>query len=176
MKVLTHSTFAVAVVLASLACGAPAGKPGKGDKLVDAQLFTLDGKPIKLSEAINGRVAVFKFGATWCGWCNKQLVDFNKVAKTYPKSKVAVMDIDVGEPAAKVRAHAKKANVTFTTVLDPKGAAAGKYNVSGIPVTIVAGHDGIILFRGYYTRFGQLKKYIDRALAMLKAGDTATEK
>jgi peroxiredoxin len=160
----------MALSLALVSCtGIGQESPSKGDKLVDVEVTTLDGETQKLSEIQNRRVLVFKFGATWCGWCNRQLVDFNKVDKAYDDDKVVVVDIDVKEPAAEVAAHAKEAGVTFTTVLDPKGAGAARYNVRGIPVTIVADHEGTILYRGNYTTFAVLRKTIDPAVENLEA-------
>ncbi|NQT88883.1 TlpA family protein disulfide reductase [bacterium] len=167
MLQLAKTATVMALTLALASCS------GIAEKLTDVEVTTLEGKTQKLSDIRNGRVLVFKFGATWCGWCNKQLVDFNTVDKTYDDDKVIVLDIDVNEPAKKVADHAKSAGVTFTTVLDPKGAAAAKYNVSGIPVTLVVDHEGTILYRGNYTPFSVLKKHIDPAVAKLEASKKA---
>lgn len=159
----------LAVALAAVPLAALAvEKPAKGDKLIDVEVLTLDGRRTTLTKVINGRVAVFKFGATWCGWCNRQLGEFNKVAKDYPKEKVAVFDIDVGEGAEKVREHGKRMKLAFTTYLDPKGAAAARYAVRGIPVSIVAAPDGTILFRSYYTPYEKLQPFIKEALGASK--------
>ena len=154
---------AVALLLAPVSAIA-AEKPAQGDKLIDVEVQTLDGQKTTLTKIINGRVAVFKFGATWCGWCNKQLAEFNKVVKNYPKEKVAVFDIDVREGASKVREHAERMKTAFPTYLDPDGAAAARYQVRGIPVTIVAAPDGTILYRRYYTPYEKLEPYIKKAL------------
>ena len=168
MSSLSRAAVVCLLVLVAASPLLAAGKPGKGDTLVDLDLVTLDGKPVKLLELTKDKVVVFKFGATWCGWCTRQIPALNELRKKYPKDVVAVLDIDVGEPAAKVEAHRKKHDVTFDTVLDPRGKAAGLYNVTGIPVTIVAGHDGTIVYRGNYTSTSRLLKAVSPAVGKLQ--------
>ena len=152
--------------VAPLLAGCVAGpKPAKGDKLFDVRVATLDGKATTLSRVIAGRAVVFKFGATWCEPCTRQLAELNRARGAYPSDRLAVIDIDLGEPAALVKRHAAQHGVTFTTVLDPTSKAATVYGVTSIPVTFVAAPDGTVLYRGGYTTFGKLKAHIDEALA-----------
>jgi len=169
MNTLLRSSLIAALIVPTPACIALGQRPGRGDRLVDVELTTLEGEKTQLLQLINGRVAVFEFGATWCGWCTRQLAEFNTVARRYANDTVAVFDIDVNEGARVVAAHAKAHKVAFQTVLDPNGRAAGRYNVSGIPVTIVAAPDGTILYRGYYTPFDRLNRIIAPAARQLEA-------
>ena len=163
MRAITHIASAAALLLAIGACGRHAGDAETAGKLADVPLTTLDGQKTSLAELTKGKVVVLKFGATWCGWCTKQLAEFNKVAGEYG-DKVLVLDIDVREPASKVKAHGERHNFQGTTLLDPTGEAARAYGVEGIPHTIVADADGNILFKGNYTPFAKLKAAIDKAL------------
>ncbi|MFW6164059.1 MAG: TlpA family protein disulfide reductase [Planctomycetota bacterium] len=164
MKLTAHLALAALLVAGALGCAGGGPRPATDDALRDVPLVTLDGKETNLATLIGDRVAVFKFGATWCPPCTRQLAEFNQVRKAYPDDQVAVIDIDAGEPADLVRRHARKHGVTFTTVLDPQGEAARAYGVQGIPVTIVADRDRTILYRGHYTPFSKLKPHIDSAL------------
>ena len=137
--------------------------PGVGDKFVDVQLNGLDGKAVKTAELRKDKVFILKFGATWCPPCNAQIPVLNKVNKEYA-GKVAILDVDVKEAADKVREHNKKHGTTYTTVLDSEGKVATRYNVSGIPVVIVADKDGKVAYRGFYTTFEAMKKVIDKLL------------
>ena len=164
MKLLAHLLCSIAVVLCLVGCVA-GPKPAKGDKLFDVRVTTLDGKPTTLARVIGGRAVVFKFGATWCEPCTLQIAELNQARGAYPSDKLAVIDVDLGEPAALVKRHAAEHGVAFTTVLDPTSKAATVYGVTSIPVTIVAAPDGTVLYRGGYTTFSTLKAYIDEALA-----------
>ena len=166
---LAVPAFAALLLLVVPACAPMSGGPGRGEKLIDVELATLDGKTASLQEMTRGKVAVFKFGATWCEWCNRETPVFNQVASRYPKDLLSVFQIDVDEPAATVEAHLTRHATSYPTLLDPQGKAASRYNVSGIPVVIVAGPDGSILYRGYYTAFDELNRSIAPAVQKLEA-------
>lgn len=136
---------------------------GVGDEVKDFTLKTPKGTAVPTAKFREGKVFLLKFGATWCGWCNKQVPHLNKVVEEYGK-KVAVLDVDVKEGADRVRAHNRKLGAKFVTVLDTKGIVAGKYGVRGIPLVIVADQNGKIVYRGNYTPFERLKQKIDPLL------------
>jgi len=165
MRLAAHLTLAVLIAVAGAGCIGGGPTPRQGDALIDFPVLALDGKVARLSQVIGGRVAVFTFGATWCGPCARQLAEFNKLRAAYPRERLAVIDVDLGEPAALVKRHAAKHRVTFTTVLDPTSKAATAYGVSSIPVTLVVGRDATVVYRGGYTDAGRLKAHIDKALA-----------
>ena len=165
MRKLVYATLAVLLMsaLASSvrAADKPAPKPPqKGDKIVDFTLRDLRKRKVATAKGRKDRVFLLKFGATWCGWCNEQVPHLNRVVRTYGK-KVFVLDVDKEEKAAVVKAHNKKLRTKYLTVLDPVGAVAARYGVSGIPVVIIADKEGTIVYRGYYTPFDRLKKVID---------------
>jgi len=148
------------LVCVSVASSAP---PKVGDPVVDFELKALDGKDVKTAELRKDKVFLLKFGATWCGWCNRQIPELNKVVETYG-DKVAVLDVDVRESAARVQKHVKAKGTKYLTVLDPTGAVARKYGVRGIPLVVVADTSGQVVFVGNYTKFGKLKEAIDPVL------------
>ena len=134
--------------------------PGVGDQIIDFTLRDLKKRKIPTAKGRKNKIFLLKFGATWCGWCNKQIPHLNRVVKAYGK-KVFVLDVDVREDAKTVKKHNKKHRTKFLTVLDQTGAIAAKYGVSGIPVVILADHNGKIAFVGNYTEFARLKTIID---------------
>lgn len=164
MKLATNMLAIGALLLSLTACSQAEGeKPGVGDKLVDVPLTTLDGKKTTLDKLVKGRVALIKFGATWCPPCKVQMKEFEKVIDAYG-DKVTLLDIDLREPASKVKAYHKRNKFRTPTVLDPKGEAAQKYNVQGIPTVFITSHTGQILFRAYTTPFAGLKPILDKAI------------
>ena len=54
--------------------------------------------------------------------------------------------------------------MTYTTLLDVDNSVARKYRVRGIPLVLVVDKDGTVAYRGAFTRFGALKRVIDRLL------------
>jgi len=161
----TAQTLVAVVLFAALVAPAALAASGKvGEKVTDFELKDVDGKLVKSAEFRKDKAYVIKFGATWCPPCNRQISELNKVVEEYG-DKVAVLDVDVREPAEKVKAHAKKTGIKYKVVLDADGAVAKDYGVRGIPVVIVADKDGKVLYSGHYTKYEVLKKHLDAALA-----------
>ncbi|HUT33380.1 MAG TPA: TlpA disulfide reductase family protein [Planctomycetota bacterium] len=150
-------------------CVVPAAKPAEGDRLLDFALYTLDGQKTSLAAVTRGKVAVVKFGASWCPYCTKQIPHLNQLAAKYPKDLVAVVDIDLQEDLKTVQAYAKKSQVAYTMLLDPRGTGAAIYNISSIPVTLIAGPDGTIAYRGEYTTFRAMDGVVARLVEKLQA-------
>ena len=176
-KIAWLSLATLLVIAAPVACngsGQMAGNP-KPPKAADAkpkdvnveiadfELKDLTGKTVNTAEARAGKVLVLKFGATWCPPCTAQIPHLSKAVATYP-GKVIVIEVDIKEPAEKVKAHAAKHGAKYTILLDETGKVAATYRVRGIPAVIVAGKDGKIAYRGYYTPFKALKEKIDPLL------------
>ena len=161
----------VALLLALVqGCVVPtAAKPAEGDRLLDFGLFTLDGQKTSLAEATRGKVAVIKFGASWCPYCTKQIPHLNQLAAAYPKDLVAVIDINLQEDLKTAQAYARKSEVAYTMLLDPRGTGAAIYNISSIPVTLIAGPDGTIAYRGQYSTFNQMNGVVAPLVEKLKA-------
>lgn len=132
-------------------------------EIADFELKDLAGKTVSTAEARAGKVLVLKFGATWCPTCTQQIPHLTKAAEAYP-GKVLVLEVDIGEPADKVRAHAAKDGAKHTILLDETGRTAATYRLRDIPTVIVAGKDGKIAYRGHYTPFKALKEKIDPLL------------
>lgn len=132
-------------------------------EIADFELKDLTGKTVNTADARAGKVLVLKFGATYCPTCTQQIPHLTKVAETYP-GKVIVIEVDIDEPAANVKAHAAKHGAKYMILLDEAGKVAATYGVREIPAVIVAGKDGKIAYRGHYTPFKALKEKIDPLL------------
>ncbi|MBM4043245.1 MAG: TlpA family protein disulfide reductase [Planctomycetes bacterium] len=151
-------------------CMMPVERPAEGAQLLDLELFRLDGQRTRLSDVVRGKVAVIKFGNSECHYCTKQIPHMNQLAAAYAKAPVAVLDIALRDPLRTAQAYAQANGVAYTTLLDPRGTAAELYNISAIPVTIIAGPDGTIVCRSrYMMTFGQMDSRVARLVESLKA-------
>lgn len=116
-----------------------------GAQLPDLELQSLDGKTTKLSQ-IPGKVVLINFWATWCGPCLQEMPSINQLRKAYQPQGFEVIGVNVDEnPGEVLESFQKKLGIEFTSYVDPKGSLAEKFDVHGIPFTVVIDSDRKIL-------------------------------
>ena len=124
-----------------------------------------------------GKVVVINFWATWCGYCVREMPDFEKVYKEFgsnskdviiigiagPKSKLNANNVDVSKE--EITAFLKKKNITYPTLMDETGKTFADYGVRAFPTTYVINKKGFL--EGYVSgaiTADQLKKAINETL------------
>ncbi len=129
--------------------GAPTISPATGsvsgsatqDLPPDFTLSDLDGKSVKLSD-LKGKKVYLNFWATWCGWCEKEMPDIEKIHKENPD--LVILAIDVAEPKSLVSSFLKERGLTFGSLLDSDGKVTDSYGIQGFPTSIFINTDGTV--------------------------------
>ncbi len=105
----------------------------------------LDGKPLSLAD-FRGRVVVLDFWATWCGPCVQAMPHLQKVAEKYADKPVTVIGVNRDSQGAekKIRNLLEEKKTTFRQLMDPEGDVAEKYEVTGIPQTVLIDTQGVV--------------------------------
>lgn len=108
----------------------------------------------KLSDLIDGRVALVDFYASWCGPCRAEIRDnIVPLWKKYQKKGLVVVGLNVwerGDAAARKAAHEKvmaDLGIDYPQLVDSTRTATDTYGVRGIPQIMLIGSDGTILAR-----------------------------
>lgn len=106
-------------------------------------LLKLEGEEaFELKDAIGKQVILLDFWATWCPPCVAGLPKLAEVATDFKDKKVAVYAVNVQEDAATIREFLKENNIEINVLRDAEASVAEKYDVSGIPQTVLIGLDG----------------------------------
>jgi peroxiredoxin/outer membrane lipoprotein-sorting protein len=113
------------------------GKPAP-----DFKLKGMDDKEVTLA-SLKGNVVVLDFWATWCGPCVAGFPHIDALAKKYAAQGVKVFGMNQKEDKETIDNFLKEKNLTVPVLLDP-GEIADKYQVKGIPQTVIIGKDGLI--------------------------------
>ncbi|GMU22592.1 MAG: hypothetical protein AMXMBFR13_26770 [Phycisphaerae bacterium] len=138
-------------------------RPTGREVLADFSLPDLQGRTVSLKEYAAGRPLLLSFGTTNCPWCNRQIQAFKQIREQYG-DRVAILEVNVQEPASVVSEHMRRIESPFTTLLDEDGSVYGRYGTGGVPVTIVADSRRRILEIGGYLDPATLSRLLDGAL------------
>ncbi|HEY0143141.1 MAG TPA: redoxin domain-containing protein [Thermoanaerobaculia bacterium] len=81
-------------------------------------LKTLDGKTMSIAD-LKGKVAVINFWGIWCGWCVKEMPDYQKLTEKYAGSRdVVILTINNDESVDKVKKWMAEKKYAFPVLLD----------------------------------------------------------
>jgi thiol-disulfide isomerase/thioredoxin len=128
-----------AAAAAGLAAAWAAGgtmKPWSGGATPPLALRDLDGKEHKLAD-YRGKVVVLNFWATWCDPCREEMPSMQRLQEKLAGKPFAILAVDYGEGAPRIRDFLKNVPVHFTVLLDRDTSAATAWKVKVLPTTLV---------------------------------------
>lgn len=112
----------------------------------DFTVLNMQGKPTRIGDVLDGRIAVIDFWATWCKPCKKSLPKVDQLARAQVEG-LLVIAINVGEQADKASRFKTELDLSLPIFLDPKAELAPMIGVFSLPRLIVVDRDGSIVHR-----------------------------
>jgi thiol-disulfide isomerase/thioredoxin len=106
-------------------------------------LLDLDGTPIHLGD-FAGRPLWIVFWATWCTPCQQEASDIRASYHAHRADDLAVLAIDVQEPAVAVREYALDHDLDYAIGLDATAGVKALYGSLGLPSHFFLDGDGVI--------------------------------
>ena len=119
--------------------------PGaKRQEAIDVTFYDSEGKAVKLSDYY-GKPVVMNFWATWCGYCKKEMPDFQEVYEEY-KDKVEFLFINSTDGSRETREKAEtylqEQGYTIPAFYDEDLDAVYTYSVNSLPTTMLLDKQG----------------------------------
>jgi peroxiredoxin len=118
-----------------------------GDPAPAFKVKTLAGETVDVG-ALQGRPLVLNFWATWCGPCQVELPELERLVwQKYRARGLALVAIARKQTEAEIGGWGRQHKLTLPFAADPTNAIYSRYATEGIPRTYLIGADGRILFQ-----------------------------
>ena len=127
-----------------------------GYKLTNVEVVSIDGEPILFSD-YRGSVLVIDFMAPWCNPCKEQI---KVLAQLTESSNAEILSINLDPSYNSTYLTRFRRDEGMTWALATSTDAAEEYQVTGIPLILVADRDGVIRYRGYYTSLPKFQEIL----------------
>lgn len=115
-------------------------------KAVDFELQDLEGNTVKLSDQ-EGKVVFVNFWATWCGYCDEEMPDMQKMYEEYELTRddFIILAVNVAEDKEVVETYIEENDFEFTVLFDTDGKVAQQYYATGLPTTWMIDREGNVI-------------------------------
>ncbi len=116
-------------------------------------LQDLEGREVSLA-GLRGRAVALNFWATWCPPCKEELPAFASLWRASRGRCVEIVGVTEESTREDALAEVTRMEVPFPVVMDPDGAVARAFGVTGYPRTYVIDPEGKIrkIFTGMVSR------------------------
>ncbi len=128
-----------------------------GNSAPEFSLENLDGKETALS-SFKGKPVLLNFWATWCGYCRKERAHLNSLYEEYKDKGLVIIAVSIDRSLPKVKKFMKNVPSDFIVLFDSEGRAASKYNVRGLPSSVLIDREGVITHK-----FTGMRKWTDES-------------
>ena len=101
-----------------------------------------------------GKSVVIAFWASWCGPCQQELPELERLMRKHPKVTFVAVNVD-RNPAAG-RRFLERLKLKLPVAYDPRNEALARYDVGSMPTSYIVDRRGTVKFRkvGYSKRDG----------------------
>lgn len=108
-----------------------------------ASLPLIDGRPLP-TEAVEGRVLLVNFWATWCGFCRRELPSLQELQQELGPQGLTVVALSVDDEASLVSKYLLENPLTLHVGMAPRAVVRAFGGANALPTTYVVDREGNI--------------------------------
>ena len=118
-----------------------------GGTLPSTVIPGIEGSPVRIPEAVRGKVAVLHFWQIGCSSCKLEMPAMDRLYKRYRDKGLAVFAVNVGQKKETVKGFAAELGVSYPILIDAEGKNAAVYGITDVPRTYILDRGGIVRYR-----------------------------
>lgn len=124
---------------------------------------TLDGEKFT-NEALQGKVVLFQFWATWCRYCRSDQDAVDAIASEYASRGLVVLAVNAGESRKKVQQYLRDSPRTAKIVLAEDTNLLAIYAAKAYPLYVLIDRDGkVVATQRGAAGEGSLRRMLNKA-------------
>jgi thiol-disulfide isomerase/thioredoxin len=120
-----------------------------GTQAPDVALEDLDGNPIRLLDAVDGKPALIEFWASWCENCEALQPQLDEIqARFGDRISVVAVAVAVAQSQRRVKRHVEDHGADYPYLWDGEGAAVRAYQAATTSIIVLLDADGRVAYTG----------------------------
>jgi cytochrome c biogenesis protein CcmG/thiol:disulfide interchange protein DsbE len=136
--------LALAVLLLAAGCDDGPGAPHVGEPVRPFAAKSLAGDTVELATAAAGKVVVVRFWASWCAFCKDEMKAIEPVWRQHRDQGLLVLAVNAGQSRQEIETFVAPMALSYPILMDPGSKIARAWGVTGLPMTVFIGRDGLV--------------------------------
>lgn len=129
------------------------------EKMPDFTLMNLQGEQVSLSD-YEGKIVLINFWATWCGYCDAEMPDLQKLGQE--NEDIVVLAVNVEENKAQVEKYIDEGGYDFEVLLDEDGKLSRQFLIAGLPSSYFVNKEGIFVQESIgWIKYDQMEEIVE---------------
>jgi thiol-disulfide isomerase/thioredoxin len=113
------------------------------DPAPDFKLTALDGKPLTLT-ALQGKVVLLNFWATWCGPCRAEIPDLVALQERY-KGRLQIIGLNVDDEEADIKQYVEETGINYPVAMTSNDVRIQFGGIPALPTSFVLDTEGHVV-------------------------------
>jgi thiol-disulfide isomerase/thioredoxin len=113
------------------------------DPAPDFKLTSLDGKPLTIA-ALQGKVIILNFWATWCGPCRAEIPDLIALQDRY-KGRLQIIGLNVDDEEADIQQYVQEMGINYPVAMTSNDVRIQFGGIPALPTSFVLDTEGRVV-------------------------------